>query len=185
MSDQVASISIYLSPNLRQRRLACQARRCNCSVPFAQCIRPVLHRRFDPFRLQASDGRGRQFLSTVGDAQRWQTLTWDALMLNVHQGRPRLGVGVKIQNQKCNCLPGPPVEGMRGSASEMMPNQKSRKSKSPSLKLCVFAAVIFGSGVACGHYLFPKTRLTIRHYPVAVPVPNDPPDMDSFTMYRT
>ena len=53
------------------------------------------------------------------------------------------------------------------------------------LGLWLFAAVIFGSGVVCGHFLFPKTETEIRDYPVAVPVPNDPPDIDTFRMYRT
>jgi hypothetical protein len=77
------------------------------------------------------------------------------------------------------------IERMRGNATETTLNQKTRKSKLLCLQLCLFAAAIFGSGIVCGHYLFPKTRVTIEHYPVAVPVPADPPNIDSFWMYRT
>jgi hypothetical protein len=69
--------------------------------------------------------------------------------------------------------------------TETMSEQKSRKSKFLYLEVFLMAGAIFGSGMVCGHYLFPKTRVTIHDYPVAVPVPNDPPTVDTFTMYRT
>lgn len=53
------------------------------------------------------------------------------------------------------------------------------------LGLWLFAAALFGSGIVCGHFFFPKTRIKIHDYPVAVPVPNDPPNISTFRMYRT
>lgn len=72
-----------------------------------------------------------------------------------------------------------------GDVTETMSEQKSRKFRLLYLELFLIAGAIFGSGMACGHYLFPKTHVTIQDYPVAVPVPNDPPTVDIFTMYRT